>query len=149
MLLFVPTNVPISFFREYQLVVDVVDINDNVPSFGQPEYSFSVTEVCHVTICWRVCRANGTDMRRNNISVSEVSFILQCKNGLSIVLATRPLREIVLSISPPFAGSSALFDRLFPGIQTSTQCSYTFTDSMLYLSQCMPPPGCSTVDTTG
>ena len=86
MLLFVPTNVPISF-REYQLVVDVVDINDNAPSFGQPEYSFSVTEVCHVTIYWRACRVNGTDMRRNNISISEASSILQCKNGLSIEFA--------------------------------------------------------------
>ena len=73
MLLFVPTNVPISFFREYQLVVDVVDINDNAPSFGQPEYSFSVTEVCHVTINWRACKANGTDIRRNSILVSEAS----------------------------------------------------------------------------
>ena len=58
MLSYVPTNVPISFFREYQLVVDVVDINDNAPSFGQLEYSFSVTEVCHVTIDWRAGRAN-------------------------------------------------------------------------------------------
>ena len=70
MLLFVPTKVPISFFREYQLVVDVVDINDNAPSFGQPEYSFSVTEVYHVTINWRACRANAMDIRTNNISLS-------------------------------------------------------------------------------
>ncbi|XP_028404999.1 cadherin-23-like isoform X3 [Dendronephthya gigantea] len=29
---------------EYQLVVEVLDINDNRPEFGQPEYSFTVTE---------------------------------------------------------------------------------------------------------
>ena len=28
-------------------MVEVLDINDNRPEFGQPEYSFTVYEVCH------------------------------------------------------------------------------------------------------
>ena len=110
---FVPTNVPISFFREYQLVVDVVDINDNAPSFGQPEYSFSVTEVCHVTINWRACRANATDMRRNNISVSESTIYFAVEEWFEcwVSIQDRSGKSYYLLYIPNlFAGSSTLFD---------------------------------------
>ncbi|CAB4037416.1 protocadherin-16-like, partial [Paramuricea clavata] len=85
-----------SLSGEYQLVVEVLDINDNEPKFGQPEYSFTVSENRPSETRIVDLRADDRDSEENRLitysfSRGNLGSAFSINNETGEITTTRPL----------------------------------------------------------
>ncbi|XP_046839069.1 protocadherin Fat 4-like [Xenia sp. Carnegie-2017] len=115
---------------EYQLVVELLDINDNSPRFGQPEYSFTVTENRPPGTHIVYLRADDRDSEKNKLitysfSNGNIGFALVINNETGEISTSRPLdRE---KVSQYFLTVKAI-DHGKPSLQGRTNVTINVLD---------------------